>query len=383
MKAAPEKVEYLQWTRTLDPKYYVNSTAISGSGSRVLAGTFFYQYSPTGEYPTPEVPDEFGTFCFDRDGNQLWADRFTGTEGVYTTAISADVSIAAAGGAIQPHSGFIRLYNAADGTQLANYTTGSRANGIALSGMGDVMVAAADKVYMAQQSNGRFPQTPATYSVPATNRNNVQSISMPSSGNWFVFGDYAGTVYLAENSSGSIGMVYQSVANLLGTVHCVAASENGGWFIAVGGKPELYLFSYESIQQGQFVDKFTLPANGRVGWAAISLDGDMISVVQNNGKAGTVYALQNQNGTLSQLWSQPTQANPNSTSMDASGLHVTVADGYPDGTPGHFYLFNGTNGDPIWNYGTSNMSWPMFISSLGTGIVAGSDNGSVYYFTTD
>ncbi len=29
------------------------------------------------------------------------------------------------------------------------------------------------------------------------------------------------------------------------------------------------------------------------------------------------------------------------------------------------------------------MSWPMFISSNGSGIVAGSDLGSVYYFTPE
>lgn len=382
MNAATDKANTLKWTRNIDPKYYVNSTAISGSGSRVLAGTFFFQYSPTSEYQTPGTPDEFGTFCFDRDGNQLWADKFTATEGVYTTAISVEANVAAAGGAMYPHSGFIRLYNGADGTQLANYATGSRANGIVLAGDGSVMAAAADKVYFAQQANGIFPQSPATYAVPATNRNNVQAISMPYAGTWFVIGDYAGTVYLIENDAGSIGNVYQSATGLLGTVHCVAVAGDGEWFIAVGGDPVVYLFNYESIKQGQYVDKFTLPATGRVGWAAISIDGGLISVVQNIGGKGVVYALENQDGTLSQLWSQPTLANPNSTSMDASGQYITVADGYPDGTPGHYYLFNGTNGFPMWNYETSNMSWPMFIDLFGTGIVAGSDNGGVYYFTT-
>jgi outer membrane protein assembly factor BamB len=110
----------------------------------------------------------------------------------------------------------------------------------------------------------------------------------------------------------------------------------------------------------------------------------MISVVQNNGKAGIVYYLENQSGTVTQLWSQATLSNPNSTSLDASGEHVTVADGYtPNGKVGHFYLFNGTSGNLLWSYETLNMNWPMFINSLGTGIAAGTDVGNVYYFTPD
>ncbi|MGH9947688.1 MAG: hypothetical protein ACRD6X_10840 [Pyrinomonadaceae bacterium] len=383
MKAAPEKAQNLQWIRRMDPPYYVNSAAISANGDRVIAGTFFFAYSPTAEYNTPAQPDQFGTFCFDRDGNQLWADKFQGSEGVYAVAISPSGSVAAAGGKIQPVTGFLRAYDANNGTQLANYTTGTRVNQIALSLDGSVLVAAADKVYLAERKNGVFPQNPSVYSVPATPGNNVQSISMPKDGSWFVVGDYAGTVYMIENNSGSMGMVYQSATGLLGTVHCVAAAALGDWFIAVGGSQEVYLFSTESIQQGQFVSKFTLPATGRVGWAAISFTGEMITVVQNIGGSGVVYALQNKNGALSQLWSQKTLANPNSTSLDASGQHVTVADGYPDGTPGHFYLFNGTNGDPVWNYETSNMNWPMFIDAFGDGIIAGSDQGNVYYFTPE
>ena len=383
MTSAPEKTQSPQWIRQMDPPYYVNSTAISMNGERVIAGTFFFAYSPTGEYETPALPKQFGTFCLDSHGNQLWADKFQGVEGVYTVAISPSGGVAAAGGMIQPQTGFLRVYNANDGTQLANYSAGARINQIALSMDGGVIVAGADKVYLAEQRNGQFPQTPSTFSVPTTTRNNVQSVSMPKDGSWFAVGDYAGTVYMIENNAGSVGMVYQSSTGLLGTVHCVAAAALGDWFIAVGGDPVVYLFSTQSIQQGTYVDKFTLPATGRVGWAAISATGETISVVQNNGKAGVVYGLQNKGGKLSQFWSQTTLANPNSTSLDAAGLQVTVADGYPDGTPGHFYLLNGTNGDPVWNYETSNMSWPMFIDSFGDGIVAGSDNGDVYYFTPE
>lgn len=113
------------------------------------------------------------------------------------------------------------------------------------------------------------------------------------------------------------------------------------------------------------------------------MTGDFISVVRNDGDNadGFVYGLQNSNEGLVKLWSQPTIANPNCTSVDFLGRYVTVADGYD--SPGHFYLFDALTGNPLWQYETAQMSWPMFISSNGRGIVAGSDVGSVYYFTPD
>ena len=376
MKEAPETFKHLLWTRRIDPPYYVNSAAISANGDLVVAGTFFLSYKPE----TAGLPMEFGTYCFDRHGKQLWADKFVGAEGVYAVGMCADGSTAASGGRLVEANGFIRAYDTKAGKQLANYSTGARVNQVALSKNGATLVAAADQVYLAQKASGQFPANPSSYPVPGGSGNNVQSVSMPLNGSWFVMGDMAGTVYLVENDSGKIGKVSQSATGLLTTAHCVAASGNGDWFVAVGYSQDIYLFSMESIQKGQYVNKLPLGSAGRTGWAAISLEGDMISVVQNDGKAGTVYCLQNNNGVLSQLWSKPTLANPNSTSLDASGNLVTVADGYPDGTHGHFYLFDGTNGDPLWNYQTPNMNWPMFIDSLGTGIVAGSDYGDVYYF---
>jgi hypothetical protein len=59
---------------------------------------------------------------------------------------------------------------------------------------------------------------------------------------------------------------------------------------------------------------------------------------------------------------------------------VTAADGYPDATPGTFYLFDGMSGNQLWKLSTSNMNWPMQIAANGQGIVGGSDNSYVYYF---
>ena len=110
---------------------------------------------------------------------------------------------------------------------------------------------------------------------------------------------------------------------------------------------------------------------------AISDDGNLISAVANKSSGGKLFVF---DSTGALKWSQPTQHNPNSTSIDATGKFVTVADGYPDETPGAFYLFDALAGTLMWNYPTNNMSWPMQIAANGKAMVAGSDNSYVYYF---
>ena len=77
----------------------------------------------------------------------------------------------------------------------------------------------------------------------------------------------------------------------------------------------------------------------------------------------------------------PLPRNPNSTSVDGAGQYVTVADGYPVGTPSAFYLFDAAAGDQIAQWPTSNMNWPMVISKNGAAIVGGGDDGLLYYFS--
>ncbi|MEP6743692.1 MAG: PQQ-binding-like beta-propeller repeat protein [bacterium] len=379
-----------KWVVSIDRKKYVNSTAISGSGALVMAGTFFHAYKPT-DLLADSVPaltaaqDQFGTYCFDLNGKQLWSDEFTGYEGVYCVGISDDGSTAASGGwySYNPLMGFVRAYDAADGTQLFNYpVAGSRISSLALSADGTTLVAGADSLYLFQQSDGVFPTTPAVLTLSGA-RNYVQAVSISEDGTLIVMGDAQGNVYLIETNGGQIGQVYKWNSPSLATVHSVAMAASGGWFAVVGASQYVYLFSFASIKNGNYYAVYDLGQAGRVGWVAITKGGDFISAVSNNGKAGLVYGLQNKNQELVLLWSnpQPTPANPNSTSVDFLGKYVAVADGYPDGTPGHFSLFDAPTGNLLWQYETTNMSWPMFISSNGSGIAAGSDQGSVFYFT--
>ena len=375
-----------KWVVSLNPNEFVNSAAISGLAGLVVAGTFFHLYKPPDAPPDrSSEPSEFGTYCFDSDGNQLWADKFEGYEGVYSVAISDDGSIAASGGwySNDPFTGFLRAYATADGTRLIDYPVpGSRIAALALSADGTTLVAGGDNLYLFQQVDGLFPTKPSIFELSGAG-NSVESVSLSGDGSSIVMGDSEGTVYLIENNGGEIGTCYPWSSTDLENVHSVAMAPLGGYFAVVGYSQYAYLFSTDSIKQKEYVSVFDFGSVSRVGWVAISMTGDFISAVRNDPGStdGFVYGLQNTNQRLVQLWSQSTIANPNSTSVDFLGRYVTVADGF--GGPGHFYLFDAATGNPLWQYETAQMSWPMFISSSGTGIVAGSDVGSVYYFTPE
>ena len=374
----------LQWTKAINASYFINSAAISGDGSRVVAGTFFHSYGDDARMVGSLANSgTFGTYCFDRTGNQLWADTFDGFEGVYWTAISADGSIAASGGwfSQQPtYQGFVRAYSAADGAMLLNYNPPDRVNTVVLSADGQTLVAAADNVYLFQQQNGAFSATPAIYQLGANNT--AQSVSVSADGQWIVAADYNGKVYLIENNNGQIGSVYTWSSPVAKTLHSVAMAAGGEWFTVGGNDSHVYLFSVAAmIANQQPTGNYQLNTGGSIYGVAISADGTYLSALGNSGETGVVYALQNNGGVPAQLWRQTTLRNPNLTSLDAAGKYVSVADGHPDGTPGNFYLFDRLSGNQLWVYNTDNMSWAMQISADASGIIAGSDTGSVYYFT--
>lgn len=388
---------YLKWQRQTDPPYYVNSTAISDDGGYVVAGTFFHEYATPTEIPAVAptgLPQQYGTYCFSSDGTQLWADKFEGYEGVYSVAISGDGSTAASGGwfsSSPSFEGFIRIYDVANGpANVIDFRPPERVNGLAISSDGSTVVAAADKVYLFQKANGLYPAQPAELDLQsstagATEQNSAQAVAVAADGSWVLVGDIAGNVYFVDNSSGSFGKPFIWSSSSISTVHSVAMNPDATWFAACGSGSEVFLFDRTSMTQDNppnTAGTYTMDTGGRVGWVAINADGTLLSAIGNKGTAGAVVAIKNDNGTLTKAWEAPTNHNPNSTSVDAGGKFVTVADGYPDGKPGSFSLFNGATGDLEWSFPTTNMNWPMFISADATGICAGTDSGTVYYFTT-
>lgn len=194
---------------------------------------------------------------------------------------------------------------------------------------------------------------------------------------------------LVANNNGALGAPV-SWKFPKGAVQWISMAASGSGF-AVGastpGTPtSVYYFNSQNFA-GSKAPSWTVPLTGAIKSCrsvAVSDDGSLVSAVaaaadQTAGQ-GLLFliATDGKNGTLK--WSQPVQHFPNSTSLDSDGKFVSAADGYPDGKPGAFYLFDNT-GDPLWSCPSGNMSWPMQISADATGIAAGSDDGNIYYFT--
>jgi hypothetical protein len=355
---------------------YINSVDISGNGQRVICGTYYYDYNPTSNHTPVATNFPVGVFCYNAKGKLQWKDSFSATEGVYWVAMSQDASWSASGGLLAHGSGFIRAYNVSTGATALNFTTNARVNRVAISADGKYLVAGASATYFFSR-NGSVWSAPQT--IPSTAGDYVVAVDISDDGEWIAVGTHKGFISLIRNVGGVLdpAVTWQQPS---GSIYWVQMASSGSGFVAGAKNASLMFFSTTSFT-GTSGPTWSKKLSGctRCGSVGISGDGSLVSAVGNSGKKGKVFLFQNQNTTAKRLWSSTTLHNPNSTSLDAAGKYVTVADGQPDGTPGAFYLFDGA-GTLKWKYATSNMSWPMQVSEDATGIAAGSDDASVYYF---
>jgi len=204
-----------------------------------------------------------------------------------------------------------------------------------------------------------------------------------------VAGTYKGWVLLMQNENGVFSLA-ASWQEKDGTIHWVAMAANGSGFV-VGSSSARAIYFNTPLPNNPLQPAWTTYLTGctRCGCVAISADGSFISAVGNADSTGNeadkdtgkVFLFENQGASARKVWSRPTRHSPNSTSMDAAGQFVTVADGFPDGKRGSYYLYDRA-GTLHWRFVTSNMNWPMLLSSTGHAIAAGSDNSDVYYFRT-
>lgn len=379
-----------KWSVPLSNGYFVNSVAICDDGSRVLAGTFFHDYM-TNPPPNPSVSPNgiFGVFCYDSSGTRLWNDSGQMYEGVYWVALSGNGQVAAAGGwfaegqGTQPPQGLLRAYDAGTGQKLLDYTAiTERVSAVALSSNGSLLVAIAENtstIYVFAQQNGVFNQTPATIPLKGTI---PQAIAVHPDGQWFVACDNAGTAYLVLTPDGQIGQTYQwQTPDSKQTFHSVAIGDQSNYFVAGGDDGKVYVFELNAmIQKPGPVAQATVSANAVIRWVAASGNASWITAVLNLGSAGALAALTFDGQNLQSFWQEPLKQKPNCTSIDALGHYVAAADGFEG--PGNFYLFDGPSGLLLWSYPTPEMNWPMFVSTDGSAIAAGSDDGKLYYFAT-
>jgi len=357
---------------------YVNSVSISADGTKVLGGTYYFNYEGAGHAPATTPQITVGVFAWNNSGLLLWKAEFSATEGIYWVALSGDGSYAASGGLLAHGKGLVYVYNAS-GKNVLSYNPPARTNMVALDQKGDYLVAGADALYLFKRTGTTWNNTPQIIQSPVSG-DTVISVGISADGQWIVAGTYNGVVMLVKNTNGVPGQpVTWQLQN--GKINWIAIAAGGTGFAAAGSDAKVYFFNVANF-----------PASKKPAWSAaltgcsncrsvaVTSDGSLISAVANDASAGQLFLLANNGTTSKQLWAKPTLHSPNSTSIDAAGKYVTAADGYPDGKPGSFSLY-ATDGTQQWNYPTSNMSWPMMISANASGIAAGSDDSDIYYFT--
>ncbi len=375
-KSSAELTPIWQDSPITSPAEYINSVAISQDGSVVVAGTYYFPYGGGAKHSPADAPQiTVGTFAWNAQGKQLWQDEFQATEGVYWVAVSRDGQWAAAAGRSTQTQGFVFIYNVASGARVSSYYTSTRVNMVAFSSDGSYLVAGADNTYLFTRSGSTWGSPQILQSAAG---DSVIAVGISANGQWIVAGTYMGSVVLVQNTGGNFGAPVAWQAT--GSIHWAAMSADGSTFAAAPSGSSVYCFSAASFPSTR-QPAWSAPLTGCKSCRTVGLsdDGSLVSAGGNVGTAGKIFLFSNQGASGKQLWVQPTQRNPNSTSLDSAGNYVTAADGYPDQTPGNFYLFD-ASGNGLGSYQTNNMSWPMQISADGTAIAAGSDDSNVYYF---
>jgi hypothetical protein len=164
--------------------------------------------------------------------------------------------------------------------------------------------------------------------------------------------------------------------------------------LVAGGRDFVYLLSPASVSAptpgplARFRSFFEGKAHD-VRCVAIADDGAFISAVMNDTdsdpkatdpRRGQLAKLTRSRDTLVKEWNKELEHNPNSTSINGAGTRITASDGYPNRTLGKFYLYDAA-GNRLDEHQAQEMAWPMSISKDGTGIIAGDDNNTLFFFT--
>lgn len=372
----------LLWKAAPHPGYYINTVASCADGSKVVAGTFLHSYSDDRRLGDASSGGHFGTYCWDYSGNLIWSNEYDGYEGVYWATLSANGKVAASCGwysSSPAYQGFIATFNADNGAVLLDYfKTAARVNQVALNTDGSVLAAGADTLYVFIGRGGSFPDAPLKVALSAGD--SAISVGISADGQWVAAGMYSGQVTLLQIVGGVIA-ASKSWTPSGNTVHSLGMADNGQGFVVGMKNGQLAYFDCAGfLSSGQPGWTQTLAGTSSVYGVAIAADGSFVSAVGNIGASGTVGVFDNNGSSAPLRWQHPLTANPNSTTIDAQGRFVGVADGHPDGTPGHFTLLNAGNGVENWSYTTGNMSWPLQLAGNAMSCVGGSDDGNVYFF---
>jgi WD40 repeat protein len=408
----------LKWTKKLSllplcvspevcaDDYMVNAAAISDDGSRVVAGTYYQNYVSTSR---KRVDGRYGLYVFTTagSGTLLFSHEYNGDKGIYAVAMSGDGTVAAGGGLLtmgkaspfKPKRGMLLAFDVPTGTKLLETSDiTDRVTSVGLSGNGHVLVAVADKTLLVflRGSSGTFSNPPHVIDLIGY----CETVAVHPSGTWLAAADQQGVVYVIPITGGAVGTPVTWIASeplnpanplsLKAQVkfHSIAVSRASDAF-AVGGWNFVYLLTRASMSGSKpgpvaRFSSFDLAGGHNVRWVAIGDDGSFVTTVVNDTDhpthKGLLIRLSPSAGLLTPDFKAALKHPPNSTSVDSSGTLMAVADGFPNFTPGAFYLFDNT-GATLDTHNTTDMNWPIQISADGSGIVGGSDTNTLSFFT--
>ena len=354
------------WISGTAPGTWVNSVGISADGSKVVAGTYFYQKNTT---------KLTGIFAWDQNGNSMWKDTFTEDYCVNWVSLSRDGLWTAAGGEISSGTGFIYAFDAT-GHNVLSYNLPQQGWSVALNNDGSYLAAGADAVYLFTRAGSNFDALNVQKIALPRSTDYVYSVAISGDGQWIVAGTYHGYVGLIQNALGAVGQVTWWKPATTSRIWCVAVSADGSCCAAAANDAHVYFFEIP-----KFPARTSFPLTGCTSCQGVALtdDGSLVSAVGNtSAKAGKVFLFNTQTGK--QKWTYNTTHEPNNTSMDAKGKYVAVVDGYL--TAGGFYLFD-VKGKLLWTYPTptNQMCWGLKMSADGSAMAGGSDDSNCYYFS--
>ena len=288
-----------------------------------------------------------------------------------TVAISADGKYIGAGGYNSDNN--VYFFENSSSVPLWSYTTGNRIEAISISANGSYMaVGGCDhNLYLFHQSNSTPLWSYTTgYAVWAT--------AISADGNYIVAGGEGGNwrVYLFHRSSSTPLLNYIPWSGVIGTV---AISADGNYFVA--GTQELGINDGQVIlfnkSSSTPIWSYTLP--GSVMNVDISSDGDYITATNwdSAGDDNRVYLFHRSSSTP--LWSYSLSAYSRRDALDISSNGSYIVVGCNNGK---VYLFHKSNSTPIREYHTVGGSYinSISISSNGNYFVSGDSYGFINLF---
>lgn len=400
------------WNYAVESGNWVNWTDISDSGDIVLAGSF--RFNKTGE---------FATYCLDKHGTLRWKDTLSQSyTGVFWVDVSGSGKYAASGGWREnrdnpsngQRQGFIRAYETSNGNLLLDYTTGARVNAVMLSQRGEWLAAASGSRNAPDNSVRLFQLNKNRYELRdhfTTADQSVGTLDISQDGRWIVAGSGGGWVRLFHNRQGKLHLAASwqpaesarpaasapegpngGAARTTPTyVQFVDISDDGQWIAAAISNGHFYLFKRENfIGKGEPLWSFPVSGTHNVYGVRVSEDGRKVVACNNHPdtqQGGYLYMVTNRWNDRTRSyepvlqWTFRSNRSPNpGISMDKRARYVALADGYPVGTPGHFYLLDAVTGKLLWIYQTVDMNWPVVLSKDGRALAGGSDDGKIYYW---